>query len=372
MLVDDDGIWLGEQREEIVMKVAKEVAAYFKRRKLVSNQVIEKELEDGGLLLSAKVAHGNQVLPIVRYWIPHIRIISPNRFKPRWSANLPATLGAVSAQPLQNSDRLLALLSVLDDNEFQAIWCQALRCEPDQDGFDKATRQQRIELISMEWRAIHGHTLVNLFREEHTLPWKRILIDVADKLHPGVAWTSYTMDDGHTEEEIEADIRRMYDKRVQDMWNKMSPSDKEKLAQTLDGEFNAAASALTRTGQVAGVRSITVSSLGSGISAGLLTGAGALTLAQGATSMLVGGLLGGTLYQIGLWLVVRLFGFWSGAQLVASGGAAAVGGALLSAPAAALLVANAVMSTSYRKTIPATMQLLMAHELRRQFDELKV
>ena len=26
---------------------------------------------------SAKVGHVNQVLPIVRYWIPHIRIISP-------------------------------------------------------------------------------------------------------------------------------------------------------------------------------------------------------------------------------------------------------------------------------------------------------
>jgi hypothetical protein len=39
--------------------------------------VIEKELEDGGLILSAKVGHANQVLPIVRYWIPHVRIISP-------------------------------------------------------------------------------------------------------------------------------------------------------------------------------------------------------------------------------------------------------------------------------------------------------
>jgi uncharacterized protein YaaW (UPF0174 family) len=271
-----------------------------------------------------------------------------------------------------NNDRLLTLLSGLDDSELLAIWTKALLCEPDEDHFDKATHQQRVDLISMEWRAIHGHTLANQFRDPHALPWKRILIDVADKLQPGLGWTAYLMDDAHTEQEIEADIRRMYDQRVQDMWAKMSPTEREKLAQTLDGEFNAAASALTRTGKVAGLRSITVSSLGSGISAGLLTGAGALALAQGTTSMLVGGLLGGTLYQLGLWLVVRLFGFWSGAQLVASGGAAAVGGALLSAPAAAVFLANAVMSTSYRKTIPATMALLMAHELRRQFDEMKV
>lgn len=76
-LVEEDGIWLGEEHREIVLKVAKEVAGYFKRRKLIANQVIEKELEDGGLIVSAKVGHPNQVLPIVRYWIPHIQVISP-------------------------------------------------------------------------------------------------------------------------------------------------------------------------------------------------------------------------------------------------------------------------------------------------------
>jgi hypothetical protein len=30
------------------------------------------------LIVSAKVGHINQVIPIVRYWIPHIRIISPD------------------------------------------------------------------------------------------------------------------------------------------------------------------------------------------------------------------------------------------------------------------------------------------------------
>jgi predicted DNA-binding transcriptional regulator YafY len=76
-LAEEDGIWLGEDKKEIVLKIASDVAGYFKRRRLIANQVIEKELEDGGLIVSAKVGHLNQVLPIVRYWIPHIRIISP-------------------------------------------------------------------------------------------------------------------------------------------------------------------------------------------------------------------------------------------------------------------------------------------------------
>lgn len=77
MLKEEDGVWLGEEKKEIVLKISSDIAGYFKRRKLIANQIIEKELEDGGLIVSAKVGHVNQVLPIVRYWIPHIRIISP-------------------------------------------------------------------------------------------------------------------------------------------------------------------------------------------------------------------------------------------------------------------------------------------------------
>jgi len=77
VLQEEEGVWLGEEKKEVVLKVSHEVADYFKRRKLIANQIVEKELEDGGLIVSAKVGHFNQILPIVRYWIPHIRIISP-------------------------------------------------------------------------------------------------------------------------------------------------------------------------------------------------------------------------------------------------------------------------------------------------------
>jgi predicted DNA-binding transcriptional regulator YafY len=74
----DDGIWMSDQPIEVVLLVGKEVAPYFKRRKLVANQVIEKELADGGLLIAARVGHPNQILPVVRYWIPHLKIVNPD------------------------------------------------------------------------------------------------------------------------------------------------------------------------------------------------------------------------------------------------------------------------------------------------------
>ena len=92
-LDEDDGIWLSDAKQEVVLKVRAEVAGYFKRRKLIANQVIEKELEDGGLIISAKIGHSNQIIPIVRYWIPHIKVISPEELQVEIDKSLKEYLG---------------------------------------------------------------------------------------------------------------------------------------------------------------------------------------------------------------------------------------------------------------------------------------
>lgn len=76
-LADEDDIWLNPQKIVVTLRIAPAAASYFTRRKLVANQVVEQTLPDGTLIVSAKVAHANQILPTVRSWIPHIRILSP-------------------------------------------------------------------------------------------------------------------------------------------------------------------------------------------------------------------------------------------------------------------------------------------------------
>lgn len=88
MLDEEDSIWLNTRKTEVVLTIAPPAAIYFRRRKLIAQQVIEKELEDGGLIVSGKFAHPDQVLPIVRYWIPHVRIVSPTG----WQEELEAAL----------------------------------------------------------------------------------------------------------------------------------------------------------------------------------------------------------------------------------------------------------------------------------------
>lgn len=81
LIEENEGIFFSETKFEVVVKVSKSIASYFKRRNVFPNQVIEKELESGELLVSSKVAITNQILPLIKYWVPEIHVISPVEVK---------------------------------------------------------------------------------------------------------------------------------------------------------------------------------------------------------------------------------------------------------------------------------------------------
>ena len=95
-LEQEDSIWLNLKKSEIVLKINPEAADYFRRRKLLDGQRIEKELTDGGLLVSCLIAHPNQILPTVRYWLPHVRVISPEGLQAELEQQLRHYLGTIS------------------------------------------------------------------------------------------------------------------------------------------------------------------------------------------------------------------------------------------------------------------------------------
>jgi len=78
---EDDDVWFSQEKTEVLLSVAPQVAYYFKRRKLLPLQEIDKELENGGLIVSSRISDKNQILPLVRYWIPHVRILEPGWLK---------------------------------------------------------------------------------------------------------------------------------------------------------------------------------------------------------------------------------------------------------------------------------------------------
>ena len=73
----EEGIWHSAQPQKVILLVSPKVADYFKRRQLIPHQKILAESTDGALTVETTVGHQNQILPIVRYWIPCVRIVSP-------------------------------------------------------------------------------------------------------------------------------------------------------------------------------------------------------------------------------------------------------------------------------------------------------
>ncbi len=71
-----DDIWFTENTTEVLLRVAPEAAHYFARRQLLPQQQ-QRVDADGSLPVTTAINHINQLLPVVRYWLPHVRIVQP-------------------------------------------------------------------------------------------------------------------------------------------------------------------------------------------------------------------------------------------------------------------------------------------------------
>lgn len=76
-LESEESIWFGQEKHEVILTIHTDVAFHFKQRQLLPEQQLIKQLDNGGLLLSSRITHITQILPLVRYWIPHLKIVSP-------------------------------------------------------------------------------------------------------------------------------------------------------------------------------------------------------------------------------------------------------------------------------------------------------
>ena len=92
-LEDEESIWFGQEKQEIILTVHADVALHFQQRPLLPEQQVIKKLDDGGLLLSSRITHHTQLLPLVRYWIPHLKIVSPEGLQYEMELSLKEYLG---------------------------------------------------------------------------------------------------------------------------------------------------------------------------------------------------------------------------------------------------------------------------------------
>jgi predicted DNA-binding transcriptional regulator YafY len=78
-----DDVWFTAETTDVLLRVAPDVAHYFSRQPLLPHQRQHAD-DDGSLLVSTRINHINQLLPVVRHWLPHVRILQP----PAWQEEL--------------------------------------------------------------------------------------------------------------------------------------------------------------------------------------------------------------------------------------------------------------------------------------------
>lgn len=84
---ENKATWFSETIIEVVLQIDGKVAEYFKRRDLLPKQKILKTTEDH-LIVSTQVSYDEEILKLVRYWIPSIKIVSPLYLQKKLSKQL--------------------------------------------------------------------------------------------------------------------------------------------------------------------------------------------------------------------------------------------------------------------------------------------
>lgn len=74
-----DDVWFAPDTVEVVLRVAPVAAHYFTRRALLPKQW-HRVHADGTLTVNSQISHPQQLLPVVRYWLPHVRIVQPTQW----------------------------------------------------------------------------------------------------------------------------------------------------------------------------------------------------------------------------------------------------------------------------------------------------
>lgn len=127
---------------------------------------------------------------------------------------------------MPHNDTIFRRLELATESELSEI-CKALKINDTRD----------ISEISREYRSAAGHSVGNIFREPHELPYKQILIDVAEKIKMVCGRLDLKIEDNNTEENIEDIISKLLKERVANQLSRLTKEEKEQKAKEFENEL---------------------------------------------------------------------------------------------------------------------------------------
>jgi len=78
LLNNSISIWFNQEEEpfEVKLFATKVATKYFQRRKLPTQTILSAN-QDGTMEFTLKITHEMEILPLVKYWIPHLHVLEP-------------------------------------------------------------------------------------------------------------------------------------------------------------------------------------------------------------------------------------------------------------------------------------------------------
>ncbi|MBE0515673.1 WYL domain-containing protein, partial [Sulfurimonas sp.] len=78
LLENSVSVWFQKDVEPFEVKIyANKIAAKYLQRRPLPTQSIESLHKDGTMEFVIKITHEMEILPIIKYWLPHMRVIEP-------------------------------------------------------------------------------------------------------------------------------------------------------------------------------------------------------------------------------------------------------------------------------------------------------
>ena len=79
LLNNSISIWFQEKKEpfEVKINISNVVSKYMQRKPIAPTQIIESIYEDGSIDIVVKVTHEMEIMPLVKYWLPYMKVLEP-------------------------------------------------------------------------------------------------------------------------------------------------------------------------------------------------------------------------------------------------------------------------------------------------------
>lgn len=90
----DDSIWIGQKQICATVAIKDNAIGYFRQRQILPKQNIIQQTSNGDWLVQTHIWHQDELLSIVRCWIPNISIVYPKIRQSRLNQELAKYLNA--------------------------------------------------------------------------------------------------------------------------------------------------------------------------------------------------------------------------------------------------------------------------------------